>query len=68
MDRVTRITIEEVELVMRVQDVREKLGIGQAKPYRLIYRGDFPAYRWSGCSVSARPRSDRFPPLKDGAG
>jgi putative molybdopterin biosynthesis protein len=41
-----RITTEEVKLVMMtVQDVREKLGIGQATAYRLVYRGEIPAYK-----------------------
>jgi putative molybdopterin biosynthesis protein len=31
--------------MMTVQDVREKLGIGQATAYRLVYRGDIPAYK-----------------------
>jgi excisionase family DNA binding protein len=44
--RVTKITTEEVKLVMMtVQDVRKKLGIGQATAYRLVYRGDIPAYK-----------------------
>ena len=44
--RVTRITTEEVKpMMMTVLDVREKLGIGQATAYRLVYRGDIPAYK-----------------------
>jgi excisionase family DNA binding protein len=44
--RVTRITTEEVKpVMMTVLDVREKLGIGQATAYRLVYRGDILAYK-----------------------
>ena len=44
--RAVRISTEEVKpVMMTVQDVREKLGIGQATAYRLVYRGKIPTYK-----------------------